>query len=61
MQTDVEKKTVFIEKHGVWVPMPELTILTSPYADSPESTTTHLPRTIYARVDLNPMLDFIRL
>ncbi len=44
MQSDVEKETVFIE-NGVLDPMPELTILTSPYADSPESTTTHLPWT----------------
>jgi hypothetical protein len=34
-------ETVFKEKHGVWGPMPELTI-TSPYADS-RAAATHLP------------------
>ncbi len=45
MTSEAESK----EKHGVWDPMPELTIITSPYVDSdtftmgnpmPESTLT---------------------
>jgi hypothetical protein len=52
-------ETVFKEKHGVWDPMPELTI-TSPYADStPESATTHSPWATYARVGLTPVPEFI--
>ncbi len=48
--TEAESK----EKHGVWDPMPELTI-TSPYVHSRvDSNTFTMVNQPYARVDLNP-------
>jgi hypothetical protein len=47
-------ETVFKKKHGVWDPMPELTI-TSPYVDL-QSRLQHMYQgQPYGRVDIDPM------